>query len=98
MACHQTIKARSREIKKLAAAHSRGEKVPWVRVYRIPDFVFFSHVVHTKSGAKCQDCHGPVEKRDRLAKEVSTSMVACMNCHAAKKAPTGCSICHQLGQ
>jgi len=98
MTCHETIKTRRREIKKLAAAHARGEKVKWVRVYRIPDFVFFSHAGHAKAGVKCQECHGPVEQRDVLAKEVSTSMVACMNCHAARKAPTGCSACHQLGQ
>lgn len=98
MACHETIKPGSREIKKLADAHRRGEKVKWGRVYRIPDFVFFSHANHTNAGLKCQECHGPVEKRNVLAKEVSTSMVACMNCHAAKKAPTGCSACHQLGQ
>jgi predicted CXXCH cytochrome family protein len=98
MACHETIKTRSREIKKLAAARQRGERLNWVRVYRLPDFVFFSHANHTKAGLKCQECHGPVEKRDVLAKEVSTSMVACMNCHAVKKAPMGCSACHQLGQ
>ncbi len=98
MACHETIKAQSPEIKKLAEAHRRGEKVKWVRVYRIPDFVFFSHANHTKAGVQCQECHGAVEKRDRLMKEVSTSMVACMNCHAARKAPTGCTACHQLGQ
>ncbi len=97
MACHETIKAGSREVRKLAATRRCGEKVKWVRVYRLPDFVFFSHANHTKAGVKCQDCHGAVEKRNVLAKEVSTSMVACMNCHAAKKAPMGCSACHQLG-
>lgn len=98
MACHETIKAGSREIKKLAATHLQGEKVKWVRIYRLPDFVFFSHATHAQAGSQCRDCHGPVEKRSVLAKEVSTSMVACMNCHAAKEAPNGCSACHQLGQ
>lgn len=98
MACHETIKPGSREIKKLAATHRRGEKVKWGRVYRIPDFVFFSHANHINAGLKCQECHGPVEMRHVLAKEVSTSMVACMNCHAAKNAQNGCSVCHQLGQ
>ena len=98
MACHETIKAGGRDIKKLATAHKRGEKLKWIRVYRLPDFVFFSHATHTQAGSQCRVCHGPVEKRKVLAKEVSNSMVACMNCHAAKKAPTGCSACHQLGQ
>jgi hypothetical protein len=97
MACHETIKSDSLHIKKLAAVHQRSEKVKWVRVYRLEDFVFFSHATHSRAGVECESCHGPVAKRDVLAKEVSTSMVACMNCHAAKKAPNGCSICHQLG-
>jgi quinoprotein glucose dehydrogenase len=68
----------------------------WARVYKVPDFVFFSHAAHR--GVTCARCHGPVESRDVLVKEVSTSMVACMNCHRSSKAPLGCDSCHQLGQ
>jgi len=97
MLCHTTIKADSLEVKKLAAFNQRGEKIKWVRVYQVPDFVFFSHASHAKGGAKCVACHGPVQQRDVLEKEVSTSMIACMNCHAAKKVSTGCYLCHQPG-
>ena len=97
MACHETIKTEDRGIKKLAAAHQRGKQVTWVRVYRLEDFVFFSHASHFKADVRCDFCHGPVAERDVLAKEVSINMVACMNCHAQKKAPNGCSACHQLG-
>lgn len=98
MACHRAIKAESEAVKKLAGFHQRAEKVPWVRVYRVRDFVFFSHANHAKAGAECAECHGPVEQRDVLLKEVSTNMAACVNCHRAKKASTDCSLCHQLGQ
>ena len=97
MACHESIKPESSAVKKLTAAHQRSAKVKWVRVYRVPDFVFFSHATHVKAEVECNTCHGPVAERDVLAKEVSTSMVMCMNCHAEKKAPNGCSVCHQLG-
>jgi len=97
MACHATIKADNPKIKKLAAMHRLGEKVKWVRVYRLEGFVFFSHATHLRAKAQCESCHGPVAKRDVLAKEVSIGMVTCMNCHVAKKAPNGCSTCHQLG-
>jgi hypothetical protein len=96
LGCHATIKAESPEIKRLAALDAAGEKLKWVRVYKIPDFVFFSHANHLRAGAKCATCHGPVEERDVLAKEVSTGMIACMNCHAAHKASTECVLCHQL--
>jgi hypothetical protein len=97
MLCHSTIKMESPEVKKLAGFCKRRETIKWVRVYEIPDFVFFSHASHAKAGLRCVGCHGSVEQRDVLEKEVSTSMVACMNCHLDKKASTGCYICHQLG-
>jgi hypothetical protein len=97
MVCHETVLNDNPEIKKLAGAHKRGEKVKWVRVYQVPDFVFFSHASHVKAGELCVTCHGPVHQRDVLAKEVSTTMTSCMNCHAARKASRECSLCHQLG-
>lgn len=96
MACHRTIQAESAGIKKLAEAHQREEKVAWVRVYRVKDFVFFSHAEHAKT--ECAACHGPVAERDVLAKEHGTNMAACVACHKAKAAPLECNVCHQLGQ
>ena len=48
MTCHATIKAESPEIRRLAGIHKRGEKVHWVRVYNVPDFVFFGHASHLR--------------------------------------------------
>lgn len=97
MICHTTVKADSHEVRKLAEAHERGERVKWVRVYKVPDFVFFSHANHLKAGMQCATCHGPVQRREVLAKEVSTGMIACMNCHAQNDASNECFLCHQLG-
>ena len=36
--------------------------------------------------------------RDVLAKEVSTSMTACISCHRQKNARVDCTACHLLGQ
>ncbi len=95
--CHATIKTGSPQIQKLAEIQRRQDQLAWVRVYQIPDFVFFSHASHLKAGEKCATCHGPVETRDLLAKEVSTSMTGCMNCHVARKVSMECFLCHQLG-
>jgi len=98
MACHQTVRAGSPTIAKLRQFHESGTSIPWVRVYRLPEFVFFSHAKHLNGGARCADCHGQVEERDVVAKEVSTSMITCMNCHAERRVRVDCSVCHQLGQ
>jgi hypothetical protein len=98
MLCHQSIKTDSPAIAKLKAAQESGEKIQWVRVYEVPDFVFFSHANHVKGGVECAACHGPVGQRQVLAKEVSTSMTNCMNCHAARQVDNHCHFCHSLGQ
>ncbi len=98
MTCHKIIKADSAALAPVRQLAAQRQPIPWVRVYKLPGFVFFSHERHLKAGAACGECHGPVETRDVLAKEVSTSMNACMSCHMRRKAATTCSVCHELGQ
>lgn len=95
MGCHQAIQTDSPHIQKLAAAAEAGEAIPWERVYRIANFVYFSHRVHTKAGATCETCHGPVRERDLMAREVEHNMKTCMACHAEKGAPNDCGTCHE---
>lgn len=96
MECHKSIKTDSPHIKKLAAHHVEGRELPWARVYRIPDYVFFSHKEHlTRAKATCETCHGPVRERDQLRREKEVSMGACMECHRANQASLACNFCHQ---
>jgi len=95
MACHVAVKKDSPAVQRLAEYHAKSEAVPWKRVYRIPDYVFFSHKMHLGSGkATCETCHGPVRERDVLRKEKETSMAACMECHRANSASLTCDFCH----
>jgi hypothetical protein len=95
MACHATIKTDSPAIKKLAEYAAQKKPVPWVQIYAVPDYVYFSHRTHLKKARlACEACHGPVRERDLIIKEKPTSMPACINCHKAKGAPTGCRTCH----
>lgn len=97
LACHRSIKTDSPEVSKLTAAAEKGRRIAWVPVYRVPDYVFFGHAPHLKAGHACAECHGPVETRDVLQKEVSTSMKACLDCHRRQGARQDCVACHQLG-
>lgn len=102
MDCHQVIGTESPEVQKLAALHGQSlegaEPLEWVRVYEVPGFVFFSHASHVGAGVECASCHGPVERREVLAKELSTSMITCMNCHERRGVSNECFLCHELGQ
>src|SRR3954452_4641731 len=53
MTCHQAVKPDSPHIQKLAAAAKEKKRIPWVRVYCLPAYVYFSHRVHTEAGATC---------------------------------------------
>lgn len=96
MQCHSAIKADSPEIKKLAEYAKNNSPIPWAPVYELPSFVNFSHRVHLQAGEACQECHGAVSERDRLYREGSLTMGACMNCHQVKKATVDCAVCHDL--
>jgi hypothetical protein len=96
MQCHATIATDKPDIKRIADAAQNNQVLQWVRVYRVPSFVTFSHKTHTGSGAQCEDCHGPVAQRDAIALEKDVSMGGCISCHTQKAAPTGCDTCHQL--
>jgi len=95
MDCHGTIKTESPAILKLAEYYKDHKRVPWVQIYKVPDYVLFSHKVHYR-GAKiaCEACHGPVAERDVIVKEKSTAMAACVDCHHEKGAPVRCNYCH----
>lgn len=95
MSCHQAIKRETPHIQKLAAAAKEKQPIPWVRIYRLPTYVYFSHRVHTEAGTACDTCHGPVRERDVITKEVANNMRFCMACHAASKAPNDCDTCHE---
>ena len=95
MACHTSIKSDSPSIRKLAQYYKEQRPVPWVRVYQIPDYVFFSHQVHlSRDGVSCETCHGPVAQRDVVTKEKGVDMASCMFCHDQYRVPIACNGCH----
>ena len=61
MGCHKITAADKPEIKKLAEYAGKGEPVPWVRIFKVPEFTYFPHKPHIRAGVRCQTCHGPVE-------------------------------------
>ena len=100
MGCHASVKTESPHIQKLAKHAAEGTQPPWVRIYQIPSYVFFSHKIHLESNAnaKCETCHGPVATREALWKETNISMGACMECHRQNKASNDCAFCHEPRQ
>lgn len=95
MQCHTAIKPDSPAIQKLAAFARQNQPVPWVRVYRIPSYVNYSHRSHLEGGSTCEDCHAKVADRDQLFREGNITMGGCMQCHQSKKVSIDCTFCHE---
>lgn len=63
MGCHKIIGAQDNpEIRKIHEYSARGEAIPWVRIYKVPEFAYFPHKPHLRGGLACQTCHGPIER------------------------------------
>jgi mono/diheme cytochrome c family protein len=63
MGCHKIIGAQDNpEIRKIHGYWERREAIPWVRVFKVPEFTHFPHKPHVRAGLACQGCHGPVER------------------------------------
>ncbi|HEU0121020.1 MAG TPA: cytochrome c3 family protein [Bryobacteraceae bacterium] len=76
----------------------REETIPSQRVYRLPDFVFFSHVRHVAAKTECSVCHGDVKTQEKIELAQPLKMAVCVDCHKANKATVACTACHELGQ
>ena len=62
MGCHKIVAADGNpEVKKLHGYWERKEPVPWVRIFKVPEFVYFPHKPHIRAEVACQTCHGPIQ-------------------------------------
>jgi hypothetical protein len=97
MICHETEKADSAQVQKLAEIAGRGEQPAWVRVYwyETSANVFFSHKPHTRASVDCSECHGEVGQMSRVRREVNQTMGWCIACHQKRGASVDCYICHR---
>lgn len=95
MTCHAAVAADRPAIKTLASFAASGKPVPWVRVYEVPDYVFWQHGSHLEAGVTCEECHGPVAEREVIARETNvTTMLGCRTCHDQRQVYTECAACH----
>jgi len=94
-ACHQFIAQNAPEIKKLMMYWEKKEPIPWVRVYHVPDHVYFPHMMHIRAGLVCTTCHGEVAAMQRITRSTKIEMGWCLGCHKQHKASIDCWTCHK---
>lgn len=114
MKCHAEIRTKGPDgevkptIQALLDHWERKEPIRWVKVHDLADYVYFDHSRHltAQAGLDCKDCHGEVEKMDRVKRVNSLKMGWCLDCHKQPpppgapptqktRAPINCSTCHR---
>lgn len=88
--CHTLVREGTNsgrfEIDKIHTAIDSLHPIEWVRVHRLPDFVYFNHSQHVKVGKlDCNECHGNVEEMDVVKQYSDLSMGWCLDCHRTRK-------------
>ncbi len=100
MGCHKIAVTDRPEIQKLTAYYTRGEAIPWLEVYKLPQHVKFNHKRHVLANVACTDCHGPVQQMDVIYQYPSLKMGWCVSCHRKNldnpnfPASMDCLTCH----
>ena len=106
MNCHTIARKDKPEIIKLTRYYKEGKTLPWKRVHRVPDFVYFNHSVHVNRGIDCVHCHGDVRQMAKIKEVHPFTMAACLDCHRnahenlpelknIKNGPDYCFACHR---
>jgi hypothetical protein len=71
----------SPKLKALHESWESGNSVPWTRIHRLPDFVYFNHAAHISRGVSCVTCHDRIDKMEVVYQAKELSMTWCVDCH-----------------
>ena len=94
MNCHLVVRTDKPAIQQVTKLYNEGKAIPWVRVHRLPDYVYFSHRWHVARGIACQTCHGQIQTEDVIRQAENLKMGWCISCHRQNKASQECNTCH----
>ncbi len=81
MNCHARVKEKSPQLQMVRESYATGQPVPWVKVHRLPDYVYFNHQAHVTAGVSCVSCHGRVDQMVEVRMAQPLSMAWCLDCH-----------------
>lgn len=96
-ACHASDDA-DPKLRVLRGFISENRPIPWKRVYRVPEHVYFSHRRHAGlASLDCAVCHGEMAKLETpVARQaVPISMGRCVACHRSRGVTNDCLACHR---
>jgi hypothetical protein len=79
--CHAQVWNKSPLLDLVRASWFSNRPIEWVRVHRVPDFVYFNHSIHVNKGVGCVECHGRVDLMPTIEQVAPLTMGWCLDCH-----------------
>ncbi len=101
LGCHKFVKEdrehpeNTARIKIMLDRLDAGQPLRWVRVFAVPDFIYFSHRVHVAAKVDCKECHGDVATEKVVRQDRPFTMGRCLKCHEERRASRECLACHK---
>lgn len=93
--CHESLSATTPDMKMLQIYWKEKRPIPWVRLQRLPDHVYFTHEMHLVAGLSCTSCHGHVARMSSTPRAPTYEMGWCLTCHEQREASHDCWTCHK---
>ena len=81
MTCHSQLWTNARMLAPVRQSLADDRPIKWVRVNRLPDYVYFNHSIHVAKGIGCETCHGDVAQMPLMEKAQTLRMGWCVDCH-----------------
>lgn len=81
MTCHSQIWTTASILEPVRESLAQNIPIRWVRVNRVPDYVYFDHSIHVSKGIGCTTCHGPIGTMPLTYRAEPLTMGWCLTCH-----------------
>jgi len=81
MTCHSQLFKDQKMLVPVVTSFAQNRPLHWVRIHKLPDFVYFNHSIHVAKGVGCSTCHGAVDQMPLTWRTQSLEMDWCVNCH-----------------
>lgn len=93
--CHMAMSQESEATQKLMEYVDAEERIPWVRLYELPQYTYFPHKWHVRAGIECSECHSSIGDSVTAVRHRTLDMAWCLDCHEQREASVDCITCHK---
>jgi hypothetical protein len=81
MNCHSVLFNDVGYLEPIRESYRTDQSIRWIKVHRLPDFVYFNHSIHINKGVGCSTCHGRINQMPLVFQDSPLLMQWCLDCH-----------------